>query len=50
MNIFDFIEKDDFDGFKKFITNNPQSILEKDNDNWSVLSLLVHYDMPEFAE
>jgi len=50
MNIFEFIEKDDFNGFKDYLKGNPESILDKDEDNWSVISLLVHYDMPEYVE
>lgn len=50
MNIFDFIENDDFTSFQKHITHNKNSLLEKDKDNWSVLSLLVHYNMPEYID
>lgn len=50
MNIFDFIENDDFILFKDCISNNKESLLTKDSDNWSVLSLLVHYNMPEYIK
>lgn len=50
MTIFDFIEKDDFEGFKHFVSNNNSALLEKDGDNWSVISLLAHYAMPEYID
>lgn len=50
MTIFDFIQEDDFEGFKNYVSNNKSSLLEKDNDNWSVISLLVHYAMPEYVD
>lgn len=50
MNIFDFIEQDNFDSFKNYVSANPNSLLEKDSDNWSVISLLVHYNMPEYID
>lgn len=50
MTIFDFIEEDNFDSFKDYISKNPNSLLEKDTDNWSVISLLAHYNMPEYID
>ena len=50
MSIFKFIEDDDFNGFKDYVTNNIESLKELDNDQWGVLSLLVHYNMPEYVD
>lgn len=50
MNIFELIEKDDFTLFKSYVSENSGSLLLKDADNWSVISLLVHYNMPEYID
>lgn len=50
MTIFDLIEKDDFELFKKYVSENPSSLLYKDSDNFSVISLLAHYAMPEYID
>ena len=50
MNIFDIIDNDDFESFKKLVDENKSTLLEKDKDNWSVISLLAHYNMPEYID
>lgn len=50
MKIFDLIEEDNFIDFKSFVSNNKKSLLLKDSDDWSVISLLAHYNMPEYID
>lgn len=50
MNIFQIIQEDDFEAFKSYVSENKSSLLEKDSDNWSVISLLAHYNMPEYID
>lgn len=50
MSIFKIIENDDFEAFKIYVDQNKNSILEKDKQGWNVISLLVHYKMPEYID
>lgn len=50
MSIFKLIEEDNFELFKDYVSKNPESLLEKDNDNWSVMPLLFHYNMGEYID
>lgn len=47
--IFQALENDSFEEFKKLITSNPEYLNEIDEDGWSILSLSVHYNMPNFV-
>lgn len=48
--IFQALENDSFEEFTNLINSNPEYLAEVDEDGWSLLSLSIHYNMPEFAE
>lgn len=48
--IFQALENDSFEEFSQLITSHPEYLDEIDEDGWSLLSLSVHYNMPEFAQ
>lgn len=48
--IFNAIENGDFDNFTELLEKNPHFLSEKDEDGWSLLPLVVHYDLPNFTK
>jgi ankyrin repeat protein len=48
--IFNSIEEDNFQLFSDLINQHPEYLNEIDKDGWSLLSLVTHYEMPEFVQ